>query len=287
MLLALLMAPRAGRRPRQCGAQAFFAMMISLGLLGRPVPSGLLPSWPSAAMAATTSRDGGVHGAEDRVVGCLVQAGRVVPDQEELRAVGAGPGVGHRDHPADVGLGAVGLVGELVAGSALPGAGRIPALQHEDAGVGQPVAAGLVEVALAGQRDERVDRARRLGPVQGDRDLALGHLQHVLTVPAGRHPGGRRRVHRLGGLAGRDVLADVLAGRRRVLGGQRARRASPAGRRWTRRWADPAAAGQQHRARTASRTSRRRGKRHRSTVSLLAQPVRRTRWPGVSRLARV
>jgi hypothetical protein len=30
---------------------------ISDGLLGRPVPSGLLPSWPSWAIDATTSRD--------------------------------------------------------------------------------------------------------------------------------------------------------------------------------------------------------------------------------------
>ena len=30
---------------------------IAQGLLGRPVPSGLLPSWPSSAMEATTSRD--------------------------------------------------------------------------------------------------------------------------------------------------------------------------------------------------------------------------------------
>jgi hypothetical protein len=30
---------------------------ISQGLLGRPVPSGLLPSWPSSAMDATTPRD--------------------------------------------------------------------------------------------------------------------------------------------------------------------------------------------------------------------------------------
>ena len=49
--------PEPVGRTGGCGAQAFFALMISLGLFGRPVPSGLLPSWPSPAMVATTSRD--------------------------------------------------------------------------------------------------------------------------------------------------------------------------------------------------------------------------------------
>jgi len=37
--------------------QALVTVVISHGLLGRPVPSALLPSWPSPAIDATTSRD--------------------------------------------------------------------------------------------------------------------------------------------------------------------------------------------------------------------------------------
>jgi len=36
--------------------QALVTVKISDGLFGRPVPSGLLPSWPSSAIDATTSR---------------------------------------------------------------------------------------------------------------------------------------------------------------------------------------------------------------------------------------
>jgi hypothetical protein len=36
---------------------ALVTVAISHGLLGRPVPSALLPSWPSPAIDATTSRD--------------------------------------------------------------------------------------------------------------------------------------------------------------------------------------------------------------------------------------
>jgi hypothetical protein len=38
-------------------AHALVTVAISHGLLGRPVPSALLPSWPSPAIDATTSRD--------------------------------------------------------------------------------------------------------------------------------------------------------------------------------------------------------------------------------------
>ncbi|MCE3275747.1 MAG: hypothetical protein K0R13_1602 [Propionibacteriaceae bacterium] len=39
------------------GIQALVTVVISHGLLGRPVPSALLPSWPSPAIDATTSRE--------------------------------------------------------------------------------------------------------------------------------------------------------------------------------------------------------------------------------------
>jgi hypothetical protein len=42
---------------RRKESQARVTVAIAHGLFGRPVPSGLLPSWPSPAMDATTSRD--------------------------------------------------------------------------------------------------------------------------------------------------------------------------------------------------------------------------------------
>lgn len=47
--------PTAGSSQRR--GSPLVTVEISQGLLGRPVPSGLLPSWPSSAMEATTSRD--------------------------------------------------------------------------------------------------------------------------------------------------------------------------------------------------------------------------------------
>ena len=58
VLLALLMAPqRSPSWARRKDRQPFDKVVISEGLFGRPVPSGLLPSWPSAAIEATTSRE--------------------------------------------------------------------------------------------------------------------------------------------------------------------------------------------------------------------------------------
>ena len=46
-----------GRDSSAACRQAFDTVVISEGLFGRPVPSWLLPSWPSAAIEATTSRE--------------------------------------------------------------------------------------------------------------------------------------------------------------------------------------------------------------------------------------
>jgi hypothetical protein len=48
---------RGSHTNRRKELQALVTVAISHGLLGRPVPSALLPSWPSPAMDATTSRD--------------------------------------------------------------------------------------------------------------------------------------------------------------------------------------------------------------------------------------
>ena len=69
-----------------------------------------------------------------------------------------GPGVGHR-HGAERVLAPHGLVGELVAGTAAPGALGVAALDHEPGH--DPVEREPVVVALAGERDEVVDALRR------------------------------------------------------------------------------------------------------------------------------
>src|SRR6185503_12296814 len=74
---------------------------------------------------------GPVHPAENGEVPFLVEAGRIGPDQEELRAVAARAAVRHGYRALGVGLGAVCLVGELVARATLSGACRVSTLQDE------------------------------------------------------------------------------------------------------------------------------------------------------------
>src|ERR1051326_4732820 len=97
----------------------------------------------------------------------------VLPAEEELAAVGVGPGVRHGHGAGRVVRPGKVLVIEPVTGRAGPGAGRIPALEHEDHLHGEPVAVGAVEVAALGQEPERVRGARRLGGEHPDRDGAL------------------------------------------------------------------------------------------------------------------
>src|SRR5699024_12318496 len=73
---------------------------------------------------------------EDGVVG---RQGTVVVDDEELGAVGVGTGGCHGQCAGRVGLGAVELIGERVAGATAAGSGRITALEDEDALGGQAV----------------------------------------------------------------------------------------------------------------------------------------------------
>src|SRR5699024_9935868 len=128
----------------------------------------------------------------------------VVVDDEELGAVGVGTGVGHGQCAGRVGLGAVELIGERVAGATAAGSGRVTALEDEDALGGQAVAVGVVEVLLPGQGQEAVDGA----------GCALGVEGHG-QIAGTRGDGGLDLTGRLRGL-GRNL--DVL-GRRLRTGG--------------------------------------------------------------------
>src|SRR5262245_30721004 len=81
---------------------------------------------------AQTRRDRAERRVVRRQLGVLV-------DEEELAAVGSGPGVGHRYGCCRVGCSGQVLIGELVARSAAARAGRIAALQHEYAAGHQAV----------------------------------------------------------------------------------------------------------------------------------------------------
>ncbi len=188
------------------------------GSLGLPSP------WPEAG-STRCGRDlvqGGETGLVDRPEGRVVRRQRrVLVDEEELAAVGAGSGVGHRERAARVDhrvlqIGAVRLVligrvlvRELVARAAGAVALRVATLQHGQALTRrQPVAAGVVEVPLLGEAGEAVHRARCLGVVQLEADVALvgAHADADLS-------GIRWHVAR----AGRGRLLRSRIGRRRVL----------------------------------------------------------------------
>src|SRR5712691_3627475 len=112
--------------------------------------------------------------AEDGVL--AVQPGRRHGRDEELRAVGAGPGVGHGQQVRPVEREVrVDLVGELVAGAAAAGSERVPALDHEvwddpvdDGAVVQPGGGGAPGArvgplpAALGQFHEIAYRLRRV-----------------------------------------------------------------------------------------------------------------------------
>ncbi len=108
-------------------------------------------------------------------------------DEEELAAVGVRTGVGHGDR-ADLVLAGLGqLVGELVAGAATAGAGRVAALAHE--AVDDAVEDDAVVVVVGGEEDEVVDGVRRLDGVEGDDDLAeRGVERRRVALLSGRCP---------------------------------------------------------------------------------------------------
>jgi len=124
-----------------------------------------------------------------------VQVRRGAQGDEELRAVGAGPGVGHgqqvRAVEREVG---VELVAELVAGAAAAGAGGVAALDHEavdDAVENDAVievagdhVAGVVAVFLraCGQPGEVGDGLGGLGVEQVQRDVAVVGVQNGFHV---------------------------------------------------------------------------------------------------------
>src|SRR4029453_18465920 len=94
--------------------------------------------------------------------GPVEPGGRLGRNDEELGAVGVGPGVGHRQRPPDQ-LAVVDLVAEVVAGAAGAGALGAAALDHEVAD--HAVEDGAVVEALPRQADEVADGlGGRVGP---------------------------------------------------------------------------------------------------------------------------
>src|SRR4029077_11706631 len=122
----------------------------------------------------------------------------------ELRARGAWlTGVGECKAAYLVVLLAGELLGVAVAGVAGAGCGRVAALEHVEPTLvgGDPVAVGVVVVALLGQGQERVDGARRLLPVERG--------GHVTEVGLDRHPD--RTVGNGRGRGLLDLLCRMLA----------------------------------------------------------------------------
>ena len=171
------------RRPEGIGSQSSAIDLTWTGSLGLPSSGAVDGSSPPAAILSSVARPGLVDGAEDGVVRRQL---RVLVHEEELAAVGARAGVGHRQRAARIDHRLPGARGRP-AGTGRSGTrwrtgspGRrcrrpwVAALQHRQArGRGQPVAGGVVEVALLGQAGEAVDRAGRLGVVQLQADVAL------------------------------------------------------------------------------------------------------------------
>ena len=120
----------------------------------------------------------------------VVQQRRGRHGDEELAAVGIGPGVGHREH-ARLGVLQLGvkLVGEFVSGTAAAGALRIAALDHEIRN--HAMKNGAVVERLPGlgsfrQADEVLDRARRLVGEQLDLERAFRGIECGVDV-VGHH----------------------------------------------------------------------------------------------------
>ncbi len=113
--------------------------------------------------------------------------------EEELAAVRAGAGVGHRENAGTV-MAQRGMkfVAELVARSAGAGAGRVAALGHE---AGDDAVEGRA-VVKAGPRqvDEVLDGERHPISVQLNRDVAAFGLESGGVALRGIERAGRRRV---------------------------------------------------------------------------------------------
>src|SRR5829696_1682622 len=132
--------------------------------------------------------------AEDGVL--AVEPGRRHLGDEELGAVGVGPGVGHGQVAGTVeAVGPADLVLELVAGAAPAGAERVAALDHEvgdDPVEDRPLIEGSLllrtggrvapRLAAGGQADEVLNRLGGGVGKQTDPDWALGGLQGRVGV---------------------------------------------------------------------------------------------------------
>src|SRR5260221_9997804 len=139
-----------------------------------------------AGLAVRTGRSHLLYDVQTRHDGAERRVTRrersVLVDEEELAAVAVGCArVSHRHGSRRVRRSGQVLVSEPVARSAAARTGWVAALQHEDAAGHQAMAVGVAEVALAGQVDERVDRARALGVKQVNTDAAAVGLVRRLV----------------------------------------------------------------------------------------------------------
>ncbi len=210
-------------------AQPRLADLIVTGVAGLPssLPSATSGVGNRIQGGQSGVVDGAEHGVARRQQGILVH-------QEELAAVGTGPGVRHRhgaacidDRLAQRGVGEpvlVGrvLVGESVAGPTVAAARRVTALQCREVSGGQPVALGAVEESPARPGKRSCPPCRALLPLARLRPM----LPRSVTIPASTVAGsvgtmpGARRPGRFGSrLGGRRVLAvGAEVGRRRERG---------------------------------------------------------------------
>ena len=120
--------------------------------------------------------EAGHHLAEQRVAGGQAHAVGA-RDDEELAAVGVGPGVGHGQRPELVASRRGELVGELVARAPGAGPGGVTALEHEAGD--DAVEDDAVEVVVAGQEHEAVHRARRR---RGSRAMVIVPLEVTMVA---------------------------------------------------------------------------------------------------------
>src|SRR5215472_4098836 len=121
------------------------------------------------------------------------QRRRIAVYEEELAPVGARAGVRHRDRALRVLGPRQILISELVPRAAFAGSRGVTALQHVDAGGGEPVAVGLDRGLVFGGLEGRLDRRNP--------DLAGGGAAGGIRAVA-RGLGGQRRRGRCGGRRG-------------------------------------------------------------------------------------
>src|SRR5579875_963289 len=151
-------------------------------LLGIAAPGACGVEGRHHVQALNDLAEQGVLGGEAHAVGAT--------DDEELAPVGVGPGIGHGQRPHLVAPRGRQLVGEAVTGAAPARAFGVTPLDHEAGD--DPVEDDAVEVVVAGQEHEVVDRPGGGQGVEGDGHGALGgdHLRLVAPLRVYAH-GGR------------------------------------------------------------------------------------------------